>query len=219
MSYRLPPPTMNVFQRLVLSIWLLLTSTQAALTALEQALGDWDLMIKTTRNYLDGEPVAKAIFPTSSVTKRRLTCRLSLFPNGTFTIIPEGEDGMPINGRWELGRNPYCPTDRFYDDLLLESYSRARKRSSDGQTLQRVGFQFKCRLYGRYSGHERRLGRIQHGILLRKDHHDDVPRALVSWWKQRPVCASFTGRPVEALARHDGRNGGRRGEAQKQTIG
>jgi hypothetical protein len=187
---------MNVFSRLILSISLLSISALATLTALEQALGDWDLMIKTTRSNLYGEPVAKAIFPSSSVTKRRLPCRLTLFPNGNFTIVPEGKDGMPINGRWELGRNPYCLTDRFYDDLLLESYPRSLKRSGDGEVLKRVSFQFKCRIYGRYCGHERRLGRINHGILLRKDQLGSVPRTLFGWWKQRPVCASFTGRPV-----------------------
>ena len=194
---------MNVLQRLLLWTWILSISTQAALTARELALGDWNLMIKTTRRSIDGEPIARAMFPYSSMTKRRLNCRLSLFPNGNFTLVLEGKNVMPINGRWELGRNPYCPTDRFYDDLLLESYPRARKRTDDGQVLQRVGFQFKCRIYGRYCGHERRLGRINHGMLLRKDHLADVPNTLVGWWKQRPVIASFTGRPVEVLVQHD----------------
>ncbi|KAI2513967.1 hypothetical protein MHU86_351 [Fragilaria crotonensis] len=190
---------MNFLQRIFLWTWTLSISTQAALTARELALGDWNLMIQTTRRSLDGEPIASSIFPESSMTTRRLNCRLSLFPNGNFTIVLEGKDVMPINGRWELGRNPYCPTDRFYDDLILESYPRARKRTGDGQVLQRVGFLFKCRIYGRYSGHERRLGRINHGTLLRKDHLADVPNTLVGWWKQRPVIASFTGRPVEVL--------------------
>ena len=180
-----------------MSLWLLSSSSQAALSAYEQALGDWHLKIKTIGGKLGGEQISQVIFPSSSVAKRALDCRLSLFQNGTFTLAPEPNGGMPLNGRWELGRNPYCPTDRFYDDLLLESYPRVLKRTGEEEVLQRVGFQLKCRIYGRYSGHERRLGRMNHGMLLRKDQLSDPPRTLLGWWKQRRVCASFTGTAID----------------------
>jgi hypothetical protein len=185
---------MKILQQLFMSICFASTSSQAALTAREQALGDWDLTIKTTGN---GRGEMQAIFGSSMVTKR-LDCRLSLFENGTFKIIPKGDNDSPINGRWELGRNPYCPTDRFYDDLLLESYPRVLKQKRDEQILKRFEFQFKCRIYGRYSAHERGHSRMNHGMLLRKDHLADPPKTLLGWWKQRPVCATFTGKPVES---------------------
>lgn len=194
---------MKVLRQLFISLCFLSTSSRAALTAREQALGDWDLTIKTKCIKL-GE--MQGIVP-SSMSKTRLDCRLSLFPNGTFKIMPKGDDDLIINGRWELGRNPYCPTDRFYDDLLLESYPRVFKRRGEGQVLKRFGFLFKCRIYGRYNAHDRCCSRMNHGMLLRKDYLSDPPRNLFGWWKQRPVCATFTGKPVKSafewFAEHD----------------
>ena len=179
-----------------MTTYLVATKTQAALTALEQTRGEWDLKIRATRRYLRDEPIAQALFPTTSLTKTKFKGRLSLFPNGNFTFLVDGDNGMPIHGRWELGRNPYCPTDRFYDDLLLESYPRVQKRSNDDQVVQRVNFQMKCRIYGRYWGCERSRARISHGVLLTNNLLlEDVPKTLIGWWKRSIVCASFEGRP------------------------
>ena len=185
---------MKVLRQLFISLCFLSTSSRAALTAREQALGDWDLTIKTKCNKL-GE--MQGIVPWSML-KNRLDCRLSLFPNGTFKIMPKGDEDLIINGRWELGRNPYCATDRFYDDLILESYPWVLKRIGERQVLKRFGFQFKCRIYGRYNAHDKCRSRMNHGMLLRKDYLSDPPRNLFSWWKQRPVFATFTGKPVKS---------------------
>ena len=185
---------MKALRQLFMSLCFVSTSSRAALTAREQALGDWDLTIKTTGKKLRE---MQAIFPLSIVTTR-IDCRLSLFPNGTFKIIPKDDEDLPVSGRWELGRNPYCPTDRFYDDLLLESYPRVFKRRGEGQVLKRLGFQFKCRIYGRYNAHDRCRSRMNHGMLLRKDYLSDPPKTLFGWWKQRPVCATFTGKPIDS---------------------
>jgi hypothetical protein len=86
---------------------------------------------------------------------------------------------LPIRGRWNVLSNPYCATDRFYDDLHLSSYPRAQKRiennymrkikdskvieesskttttAADDNTLptllKRVHLHFHCRLYGHYT--------------------------------------------------------------------
>ena len=66
------------------------------------------------------------------------SCQLSLFPNGTFTLRPSERDHnhvpsssstvtdgrLLLRGRWKVEANPYCITDRFYDELHLESYPR-----------------------------------------------------------------------------------------------
>jgi hypothetical protein len=82
---------------------------------------------------------------------RNIPCRLSLYPNGTFGLtdhttiisscdannsIKQNQKQQPqetlsssflIRGKWTLQSNPYCVTDRFYDDILLESYPRVLK--------------------------------------------------------------------------------------------
>jgi hypothetical protein len=108
-----------------------------------------------------------------------------------------------MNGRWELGRNPYCPTDRFYDDLLLESHPRVQKLESSKDAsliLQRVAFQFKCRIYGRHSRNPSKSTRMNHGVMLWKKKEEQTSlqqqTRLFASWKQRRVCASFVARPI-----------------------
>jgi hypothetical protein len=84
--------------------------------------------------------------------KRRYSCRLAVFANQTFVLRPEEEEEedseskrsstvqepgtgrrrlLPVRGQWSVLSNPYCVTDRFYDNLRLVSYPRV-------QTKQRV---------------------------------------------------------------------------------
>lgn len=195
--------TMTIKLFSVASVCLLICSCCCALSATEQLIGDWDLRIKPNRGKLGGEHIPNAIFPSQTTKRSRpMECRLSLHPNGTFSLTPQ--EGMPMNGWWELGRNPYCPTDRFYDDLLLKSYPRSQKEGD--AVLQHVMFSAKCRIYGRYSGHDRRVGRINHGTLLWRDCGLDAPkpRNIWDWWNRNRVCASFTGRTIEGSADREG---------------
>ena len=74
---------------------------------------------------------------------QQYSCQLSLYPNGTFTLQPNTEEKLTLfprnnnrnnnkphpsrlalRGRWRIQANPYCITDRFFDELHLESYPR-----------------------------------------------------------------------------------------------
>jgi hypothetical protein len=88
--------------------------------------------------------------PVKRKRKRNVRCHLSLFPNGTFTLAPrqhlydyESEESIDpdssstnlsspfqrlhLHGRWKVEPNPYCITDRFYDELILEGFPRVQK--------------------------------------------------------------------------------------------
>jgi hypothetical protein len=84
-------------------------------------------------------------------------CQLAVFSNRTFALWPVvakaataatlGQEGindggsssaphywrtqqrLPIRGEWTVLSNPYCVTDRYYDDLHLTSYPRVQTRS------------------------------------------------------------------------------------------
>jgi hypothetical protein len=137
--------------------------------------------------------------PSSLLSPRHeFSCLLSVFPNGTFSLKPttttmtvttaaampsetESTTRLPVRGRWQVGPNPYCITDRFYDELKLESCPRElvamRKRNNhvngrgrglrrnksstsnnylddendNMRRIQRLAFQLQCRVSGRYS--------------------------------------------------------------------
>lgn len=158
---------------LVLILLLLVSDPVLArrLSSESVAIGVWKIQLRgADRQLLESE-----LFPPASTTTiqkqgetapnrsplffwrrrtRNCSCRLSVFPNGTFTLEPpmesvgvgggdlhqreEERDGgtpsaaapkiLPVRGQWRLDRNPYCATDRFYDGLVLSSYPRAQKR-------------------------------------------------------------------------------------------
>mmetsp|Transcript_1975 Transcript_1975/g.2767 ORF Transcript_1975/g.2767 Transcript_1975/m.2767 type:complete len:186 (+) Transcript_1975:104-661(+) len=179
-------------------LWILfvISISSDALPGHHDPLVDWDINIHTKRGKLGGEPIYHAVFPSESSAqkaRRSFDCRLALHQNKTFSLTPKDTTIMPIHGRWKLGKNPYCPTDRFYDDLLLTSYPRVQKRQDI--ELQRVVFQFKCRIYGRYYDEQR--AKISHGTLLWKDKSSkDEKKSLRNRWEKSRVCATFLGRPA-----------------------
>ncbi len=131
---------------------------------------------------------------------RNIPCRLSLHANGTFGLTdrpqhvpkvqspPLSSNSFVIRGKWSLQTNPYCVTDRFYDDILLESYPRIQKERQQkvlphGTTrqyhnsttsvstrvmtyqnltiirpIQKVQLKLRCRLSGHFTGSDGRLG-------------------------------------------------------------
>jgi hypothetical protein len=190
---------------LLITILLSLKVRQShSLTAQELTIGDWDVTLSIRRCRLGGEPASEVLFPNlipsshqSSVERPRrvIDCRLSIYANGTFSLVPKNEEcRVKMHGYAELGPNPYCPTDRFYDDLCLLSYPRVQK--TQDKVLQRVSFQLKCRLYGRYRSSMKRIGRMNHGVMIwQGETPSERPRNLWGWWKRRRVCATFVGRP------------------------
>jgi hypothetical protein len=186
------------------------------LTPYEQAIGQWDVSLKCA----DTE-VPSMLFPSgdgAAFSQKRVQCHLDIFSNGTFCMnAPNEKDPMPVRGQWKLQPNPYCITDRQYDQLVLESYPRVQKRITakhdKEEVLQRVGIRLQCRLWGRYGsdpirkllGYRRGrcMARMTHGTLLWnvvESHLGDLPR-----WKARRVCATFEARPIqdESSSQHD----------------
>jgi len=110
----------------------------------------------------DDDATATAPLKRRRQRRRRYDCRLAVRPNGTFLLSPPSdsvstsatgkettEDDnddinnndtrlLAIRGRWKLRSDPYCPTDRFYDDLVLVSFPRVQTRRaiSSGQVEQ-----------------------------------------------------------------------------------
>jgi hypothetical protein len=147
-------------------------------------------------------------------------CQLSLFSNGTFALQPRDEKSwtrlagtniltlndepshplpyLAVHGRWKVHNNPYCVTDRSYDEVTLASNPRVQTRITptntdaeqqpkagkgkvhDQQTQQRrLRLLMQCRLSGHHTngGLARRLlgsdsyarGRISRGVILSQD--------------------------------------------------
>ena len=135
------------------------------------AVGEWDIALKGNW-WMD----PAQIFPVSSTeeiqpslrVKRSLwgstmECKLSLAADGTFMLIPKDDPSgnFAIKGQWTCYTNPYCVTDRFYDQLSLRSYPREKittlvydenndnlKRSTT--TKQQVQITLNCRMWGKY---------------------------------------------------------------------
>lgn len=125
----------------------------------------------------------------------------------------EARNGLlDIRGSWNVLANPYCVTDRLYDQVSLQSYPRQKMATEQGQgnndnteekVLETFQLALNCRMWGRHNrqNDERRTQRYRmtHGALVCKDH--DVP-----WWKQfcRPVVGSFSAVRSSHKPKHEG---------------
>jgi hypothetical protein len=167
-------------------------------------------------------------------------CHLSLFSNGTFALqprdekswsqlagtnIPSSNQGEPnhqspylaIHGRWKVQSNPYCVTDRSYDEVTLASVPRVQTRITPNAEpaevqAQRLRLLMQCRLSGHCTngGLARRLqgsdsysrGRISRGVILSQDEltlaqkqDSNSNTNSKPWWKSHnKVVASFSAR-------------------------
>ena len=162
-----------------------------------------------------------------------MDCHLSIHSDGTFTILPttkpviqaqlEGstttgptttyrttDSIMPIRGQWHVLANPYCVTDRAYDQVVLESYPRIRKRrlkhpnnknskrssstttttnidgssdEDDAEEQEVIKLSFNCRMQGRYN-------RINGGLfgLFRPNYsHGRITHGTLVWGRSSSV--------------------------------
>lgn len=205
----------------VVVIWLLLAAPEAKSGKIDsQALlvGNWNTTIRCTNSWFTSE-----LFPpcttrdASPRTRKRwerprdFQCSLSLYPNGTFGLQPQDHEWaahhLPVHGLWSLDPNPYCVTDRFYDEVVLQSYPRIQKRVMDGQEeiLQTVSLDLQCRLTGHFS-HGRRLrafcgsdsdppfarGKLSHGVFLLSREQSPAEQQASS--ARRKIAATFAAR-------------------------
>jgi hypothetical protein len=191
--------TMNII------VWFLLvlcncTCTDGRVLSSQQlAVGEWNV---TLRGGWLFDP--SSIFPTETPSsssqreqrfpKRRpwgssLDCTCSLCDDGTFYLTPmeTSSHKLALRGRWKIFSNPYCITDRFYDQLSMHSYPR--QQIQQGISFDTMEVSLHCRLWGRYSRKDKpRRGRLTHGSLA-ITHSSKRP-----WWKlpNRSVLASFS---------------------------
>lgn len=141
-------------------------------------------------------------------------CHLSLFSNGTFALQPRDEESwnelagtntnainsdnngephvhhepqyLAVHGRWKVQSNPYCVTDRSFDEVTLASFPRVQTRITRNSeqmesqesvvSSKRLRLLLHCRLSGHYTngGLARKLqgndsysrGRISRGVIL-----------------------------------------------------
>lgn len=161
------------------------------------AVGEWNLDLKGPFWMDSGKIFARMgdeeDRPAALPIQRRpwgttLPCTLSMAEDGTFVLKPKAtasaeteaakqsqhsSQNIPmIRGQWKLHQNPYCVTDRFYDELSLHSYprikqpdpaetlnpaaarapieSRSRIEESMSSNSLQVDFSLYCRMWGLY---------------------------------------------------------------------
>jgi hypothetical protein len=190
----------------------------------ELIIGEWDLVLKGGWLFSPHRIFPKCSSTTNGEGKhlnvhRRpwgssLDCSLSLCPDGTFVLKPkensshDQESGrLEMRGHWDVLANPYCITDRFYDQLQLRSLPRATQASatvaaaadtksqSEGAAGSVVVVDLSCRVWGRHVKSETmgRKGWMTHGTLLWKDGGwTNVTSSSLSSSPSRRVLASFS---------------------------
>lgn len=210
---------MNMMKKCVL-FYLCFTSIALCIqakvwNAQELAIGQWDVTLKGGW-YFD----PSSIFPHQSLraaerlpVKRRLwgsslDCSLSLGQDGTFVLAPKlGSNAPPIRrrllvrGQWDVLSNPYCITDRYYDQLKLTSYPRVTITTPPHQKIFKSGtLDIYCRVWGRFAKSKTigRKGWMTHGALVWKDGYQKSP------WHPRRVVASFSAKRADHYPSHEG---------------
>jgi hypothetical protein len=205
---------------LCLKIFLAVSLSLSAFVADARVLDTYELAVGEWKFTLRGRFDPSLLFPTTSVgshrtirplqTKRRpwgsnLECTLSILEDGTFSVVPKDykTGRMPLRGKWKSLPNPYCITDRSFDQLTLESYPRVQKQRlswSEEKELQTVALVLQCRMSGHYNAggifHKLRpnyaRGRLTHGTL-RWDKKEVKDGVELPWWrKRRAIVASFS---------------------------
>jgi hypothetical protein len=106
-----------------------------------------------------------------------------------------------VHGRWTLETNPYCVTDRFYDQLVLEAYPRLQTKlvEDEEMIMQKVNIILQCRLSGHFTAGRLHFkdrqnyakGKISHGVLFLERDGNETKK---HWWHQPRIAASFSAR-------------------------
>lgn len=134
---------------------------------------------------------------------------LQILENGRFVLFPEKStqnltvdefdrqllvkcakgrrmDPGTIRGSWKLRRNPYCLTDRYFDELTLVSKTQVRLNSKFKEMSK---IEFHCKLRGGcgcpISKRFLRSRLTQGTVLLIREGHG------IPLWKRRAVISAF----------------------------
>eukprot|EP00980_Cylindrotheca_fusiformis_P023606 scaffold10671_cov131-Cylindrotheca_fusiformis.AAC.4 len=173
------------------------------LSSEQLVVGEWNVTLRGGWHFdpssifpTEKAPSSSRVQQEDKVVKRRfwgskIDCTCSICDDGTFYLTPlvpaPSSKPLALRGRWKVLSNPYCITDRFYDQVAMHSYPRQLVK--EGEILDEMKFSLTCRLWGRYSREgKRRRGRLTHGSLC-VSHESKKSR-----WKlpTRPVLASFS---------------------------
>jgi len=209
----------------IVIVWPLLSAREAEsgkIDSQDLLVGNWNTTIRCSKSWFaselfppcasrDAVPLARKRWERA----REFQCSLSLYPNGTFGLQPiDDEEGstarrLPVHGRWSLDPNPYCVTDRFYDQVVLQAYPRIQKKVVDGreEIMQKLSVDVQCRLTGHFS-HGRRLrafwgrgdgaagdppfarGKLSHGVIV-LNREQNAPDQQTSGAHHRKIAATF----------------------------
>ena len=184
-----------------------------------------DLMVFPPQTCSIPTPETISTSPLSKSRRKSLNCELILDANGTFTLNPptdEAEDSiqtkngvisklnrLPLTGHWILNPNPYCVTDRQYDELTLISspktrFSASGQDSGNSYMKEKVSLEMHCKVWGRFGSNTiralmklpraREAGRLTHGTLsIKKDlmKYEKAHLKPVIQTSRRVVCATF----------------------------
>jgi hypothetical protein len=156
-----------------------------------------------------------------------MECDLFLDDDGTFTLRPpvvvHSKVQSPneqliarrqsLKGYWHLRPNPYCVTDRQYDELILESIPKIRVfengissdvnkgmgvGADEGHAVDKITIEMSCNVWGRFGSNSiRRLmrkptgksaGRLTHGKLQSLKLHQTLTMGTVRLEKYGVSC-------------------------------
>ena len=182
----------------MICVWIAITRTACEpISAMNQAIGHWHVELSASR-WFGGSN--HRVFPPRQIHDENdpaikiphsIHCHLNLFPNSTFCLSPLKGELTNIQGIWKVQSNPYCPTDRYYDKIVLESYRRTQKNDS-GSILQHGHFRLHAKLWGRYEGSQvvrrkfKRVPRMSHGTITWAKEGGERP------YQSRRICTTFT---------------------------
>lgn len=182
----------------------------------ELAVGEWDVTLRGGWLFDPSKIFPRKSFrKIGDLSFRRrlwgtsMDCSLSLCQDGTFVLSPGKTSSAPelvrggstrniapritgrldMRGNWKVLANPYCITDRFYDQLTLRSYPRAVVRSASWPSPSGT-MNLCCRVWGRHNQSDTigRSGRMTHGTLVWKENK---PKRV---FPSRRIVASFSAR-------------------------
>ena len=185
---------MHTIVKLLLACYCFAPFTSAQVLGSHQlAAGEWKVQLRGRFDPTTVFPRTESNLPSEIVPRRGLfgtnvlDCICSLSDDGTFLLRPEQSNQnnhLAVRGRWKVMSNPYCITDRFYDQLTMNSYPRQHiMKKNDGETIidSITAVKIHARLWGRYSRNKpgRCRGKLSHGSLMVSCEKANQTRP---WW-------------------------------------
>ena len=126
--------------------------------------------------------------------------------DGTPDTTQRGEIHQPLRGIWKLNPNPYCVTDRQFDELTLKSIPKVRVRINPRDNeeeekvvtcREKIMIELNCNVWGRFGSNPIRhflkrprgkdAGRLTHGTMSIVKTTASSTRSSRSWMSEKSV--------------------------------